>query len=62
MGERKKIKKKIEGFDRVIKEHEEKVSKYIEEDGRNYALIDYWGREIERYKKAKKSEEDKLEK
>lgn len=59
MGKKKKIKKSIESFDKVIKEHEEKIKEYT---GKNYALIDYWKKEIAQFKKFKEDQEGKLKK
>lgn len=44
--DKKKIKKAIESLKKRKKEHEEKLKTY---DGKNYALKEYWEKEIERF-------------
>ena len=44
-----------------IKEHEEKIETYKQSGGVNYALLDYWEKEIETFKKIKEDEEKKGE-
>ena len=61
MGIKKKIRKSIEIFDKRIKEHEEKIETYKQSGGVNYALLDYWEKEIETFKKIKEDEEKKGE-
>ena len=61
MGRKKKIKKSIESFQKRIEEHEKKKEDYANSGGKDYALLDYWEKEIERLKKFKKEEEDKLD-
>ena len=61
MGQMKKLKKRIDGIAEAIKEHEEKLAKYKLEDGRNYALMDYWEKEISKLKQRKIDEEERLE-
>lgn len=41
--EKKKIKKSIESLEKQKQEHREKIEDY---DGKNYALLDYWEKEI----------------
>lgn len=59
MADRKKIKKSIESLDKQIKEHKEKVRSY---EGVNYALLDYWEKEIEVFQEQKEKKEEKLKK
>ena len=47
MGWKKKVKKSIGSFEERIKEHEKKIEKYKESDGKNQELIDYWEEEIQ---------------
>jgi len=61
MGWKKKVKKSIESFQKRIEEHEKKKEDYIKSEGKDYSLVGYWEEEIERLKKFKKSEEDKLD-
>lgn len=58
MDNKKKIKKSIESFGEQIEKHEEKIKGYR---GKDYALIDYWNKEIEGLEKQKKKKEEKLE-
>ena len=60
MGWKKKVKKSVKTFEKRIKEHENKVEKYKKEGGKNQELIDYWEEEIERFKKFKEEEGEKL--
>ncbi len=46
MGKKKKVEKSIKSFEKQIKKHKEKLRKYIEEKGIDYALIEYWKKEI----------------
>lgn len=57
MVSKKKIKKLIESLDKQIKEHKEKIGDYA---GRNYALLEYWEKEIVIRKKQKEENEKKL--
>ena len=41
--EKKKIKKSIESLEKQRQEHSAKIEDY---DGKNYALLDYWKKEI----------------
>jgi peptidoglycan hydrolase CwlO-like protein len=41
--EKKKIKKSIESLEKQRQEHRAKIEDY---DGKNYALLDYWKKEI----------------
>ncbi len=61
MGKKKKIEKSIKSFEKQIKKHKEKLENYQTAGGKDYALIDYWEQEIERLKKFKEDEEEKLE-
>ena len=61
MDKKKKIIKSIESFEKIIKEHEEKISDYKKTSGKDYSLIEYWEDEIERFRKQKEEEEEKLE-
>lgn len=60
MGKKKKIIKSIESFEKRIKEHEEKIGDYKKINGKDYSLIEYWEDEIERLRKQKAEEEEKL--
>lgn len=57
MVNKKKIKKSIESLNKQIKEHEEKIEEY---GGKNYALLEYWKKEIEVRKKQKEETSKKL--
>ena len=59
MGKKRKIKKGIESYDEQIEKHKQKIAEYT---GTNYALIDYWKKEIERYENEKTKEKRKIEK
>ena len=59
MGKNKKIKKSIKSFGKEINKHEKKLENY---KGKNYALREYWKKEIESMKKQKKKKEEKLDK
>jgi len=61
MGWKKKLKKSIESFQKRIEEHEKKKEEYVKSGGKDYSLLGYWEKEIERLKKFKKDEEDKLD-
>ena len=61
MGKKKKIEKSIESFEKRIKEHEKKIEGYKNTDGKNYALIEYWEKEIEKFKKLKEREKEAIE-
>jgi len=58
MGERKKIKEKIEALKEQKKLHEEKIRNY---DGKDYTIIPYWEKEIESFERQIEEEEEKLE-
>lgn len=60
MGWKKKVKKSIESFEQRVKEHEKKKEEYIKSGGKDYSLVGYWEKEIEKFKRFKKEEEDKL--
>ncbi|MEX2017600.1 MAG: hypothetical protein WD876_03955 [Candidatus Pacearchaeota archaeon] len=62
MGERKKIEKLIEGHERAIKEHKEKLEEYIRNGGKDYALIEYWKKEIKNIENRRNEFIEKLEK
>jgi len=54
---KKRIRKSIESFDKLIKEHKEKIKKFSV--GRPW-LEDYWNKQIKEFEKQKKKEEKKL--
>ena len=60
-GREKKIKKSIESFEKRIVEHKKKIEDYKKSDRQNYALLDYWEKEIEKFKKLKEEGKDKLD-
>jgi len=62
MGKKKKIKKSIESIEKRIKEHKEKIGKYEKESGKDYALKEYWKREIEDFEEKKEEQIKKLKK
>ncbi len=62
MGKKKKIEKSIDSFEKRIKEHEKKIEDYRNTDGKNYTLIEYWEKEIEKFKKLKEKEQEEIEK
>lgn len=57
MDKKKRI-KKIESLKEQVKKHQQKIRDY---EGNNEFLIDYWGKEISRFKDEIREEEDKLE-
>ena len=57
MGRKKRLKKEIDSIERAIVEHKRKAGLY---GGKDYALKEYWEKEIERLKKRKEEREDKL--
>lgn len=57
MGNKKKIKKAIESYEKRIREHEEKIRDYSGEE--NY-VIGYWEKEIEEFKRKKLKKESQL--
>ena len=57
MGRNKKLKKGIEGIEKQIELHKEKIESY---DGPKETLIPYWRGEIERMKTVKEEKERKL--
>ena len=59
MGKKKKIMKAIESFKKCKQEHKDKIENY---DGTNYALIEYWEKEIERIDEEIKRMKEKLKK
>lgn len=58
MGKNKKLKKSIESFEKIIKEHEEKIREYEGEE--DSPLINYWEKEIKNFKKKKEEREREL--
>ena len=54
--DRKKRKKKIESLEKQKDKHVEKIKSYI---GKNYALMDYWEKEIERIEEEINEEKSK---
>ena len=59
MKSKKRIKKSIESFDKLIKEHKEKIEKFGNE--RSW-LKDYWEKQIEEFENQKEKVKKKLEK
>lgn len=59
MGKKKKILKSIESFKKQIEEHKRKVKEY---GGKNYALLNYWEKEIKVREEQMEREKEKLEK
>jgi len=57
--DKKKRKRKIESLEKRIKEHKKKILEY---KGKNYALVDYWEKEIKRIEKGVDKEKQKLKK
>ena len=58
MKSNKKIRKSIESFDKLIKEHKKKIDKFG--DGKPW-LKDYWKKQIEEFEHQKEKEEKKLD-
>ena len=50
MASKKKIEKGIESVEKEIEKHKDKIKNY---EGKNYTLIEYWGKEIESMEKEK---------
>jgi len=46
MDKRKKVERLIEGLERAIRAHKEKLEEYIKSGGKDYALIEYWKKEV----------------
>ena len=61
MGRKKKIRKSIESLRKNIQEHRKKIEEYKKHDGKNYALIEYWEKEIEEREGEMEKETEKLE-
>ncbi len=56
--DRKKREKRIKSLEKTREKHLEKIKTY---EGKNYALREYWEREVERMVKEIKEEKEKLE-
>ena len=56
--DKKKRKKKIESLKKQKEKHLEKIKTY---KGKNYALMDYWEKEIKDFEEEIKKEEKRLE-
>ena len=59
MANKKKIEKSIESLEKQIEKHKEKVKEYA---GKNYALIEYWEKEIQTMEEEKIKKKRFLEK
>ena len=59
MKNKKKIKKSIDSYDKIIEEHEHKIKKFGDEKP---WLKNYWENQIEEFKHQKEKEKIKLEK
>ena len=59
MASKKKIEKGIESLEKQIEKHKEKVKEY---EGKNYALIEYWEKEIQTMEEEKMRKKRILEK
>ncbi len=59
MASKKKVEKSIDSLERQIEKHKEKVREYI---GKNYALIEYWEKEIQTMEEEKMRKKRILEK
>ena len=59
MANKKKVEKSIESLEKQIEKHKEKVKEY---EGKNYALIEYWEKEIRTMKEEKMRKKRILEK
>jgi len=59
MKSKKRIEKSIESFDKLIKEHKEKIEKF---GNKKPWLKDYWEYQIEEFEHQKEKEEKKLKK
>jgi len=46
LGRKKELRKKIEGLERVIREHQEKIAKERANPSPNWRYIAYWEKEI----------------
>ena len=55
--DKKKRKKKIESLKKQKEKHLEKIKEY---SGKNYALVEYWKKEVEDFEKEISEEENKL--
>ena len=59
MKSKKKIKKSIDSYDKIIEEHKQKIEKFGDEKP---WLKNYWKNQIEEFEHQKEKEERKLEK
>jgi hypothetical protein len=55
--DKKKSLKKIKSFEKLKKEHLEKIENY---KGKDYTLIPYWEKQIERFDREIQEEKDEL--
>ena len=60
MAKAKKIKKSIENLEKRKKEHEDKMAQYEKQGGKNYALLEYWEKEIERFDDEIEKQKEKI--
>ena len=58
MADKDKIKKGIESIEKQIEKHRDKIKDY---EGKNYALLEYWEKEIENMEKEKTRKKKLLE-
>lgn len=58
MADKNKVKKSIESIEKQIEKHKEKIKDYEE---KNYALLEYWEKEIESMEKEKTRKKKLLE-
>lgn len=56
---KKRIEKSVESYDKLIKEHKEKIDNY---KGPKEYLFHYWEKQIETFKREKEKEEKKIKK
>ncbi len=55
--DKKKRLKKIKSLEKQKERHKDKIESY---EGRNYALLEYWEKEIERFEEDISEEKEKL--
>jgi len=51
---KKSLKKAIASYDKIIREHEEKIKKEKFRNSPNFELVDYWEKEIKSLKENRK--------
>ncbi len=60
MGKNKRVRKQIQGEDRVIREHEEKIAAERRKPHPDQKLIQKWRKDIERHRRIRATLEVKL--